>query len=74
MKKNKGLVKCRFCDWTTLRFRTWKGGRQTSGPGAARERLLRHIQLDHPAEWEELKRYLDSFLREEEVESLPTFN
>mgnify|MGYP001610768638 CR=1 FL=1 len=53
------LVKCRFCSWTTPRFRTWKGGRRTSGPGTAYLRLQDHIQREHPAEWAEVEEYLD---------------
>lgn len=69
------LVKCRFCDWTTPRFRRWKGGKRTSGPEVAYLRLLNHIEQEHPVEWEEIERYLDTFREESaEVESLPTFS
>ena len=71
----RNAVKCRFCDWTTLRFRRWKGGKRTSGPEVAYQRLLDHIEWEHPVEWKEVSRYLDTLWEEaEEVESLPTFS
>ena len=38
------MIKCRFCDFTVMKFRTRKDGKVTSGW----PRLFAHVEENHP--------------------------
>lgn len=38
------FLKCRFCGWKTLKYRTRKDGVRVPGWG----RLMEHVEVDHP--------------------------
>lgn len=44
------MLKCRFCDWMTLKYRTRKDGVRVPGWG----KLMAHVELEHSGQAEEI--------------------
>jgi len=57
------ILKCKFCNFTTKKWYTKKGKRKSG-----QSLLLRHVQLHHKEEFEEIQRLLDSEYPETEGE------
>lgn len=59
-------IGCRFCDWTTPKWRRLKDN-TLSGPSKAYGRLFSHVESEHPVEWREVVKALDSIAEEAEA-------
>lgn len=53
MKEN--LLRCRLCDWSTLRWRTNKKGEKINGYHLLQE----HFFVSHPKEYEQIRNKLE---------------
>ena len=72
---NPTRIKCKFCDWTTPRFRRSRSNRKITGPDQAYGRLLDHIERKHPTEWPGIESFLDEVSETElERESASSFS
>jgi len=56
MQKDK--IKCKFCAWATLAWRTNKKGKRISGY----ERLVRHVDFQHPEQLEKVRQFSKHFM------------
>ena len=52
---NKNIIKCAFCDWTTLRWTTSKGQHR-----AGFVKLQSHVMINHEEDYLDLLRRLDN--------------
>lgn len=60
------FIKCKFCSWNTLRYRTLRDGQVKTSTGW---RLLEdHIFLAHPEEWDKIQKKLSEELDMLEME------
>lgn len=62
-------IKCRYCDWSALPFRTLKNG-TTRGPNRAYNFLFAHVEEEHPEFWEKIKPILKGIYEEEPEEEV----
>lgn len=53
MSDDPNFIRCRFCAWTTAKWRQNKDGEQ-KGPASAFYRLKEHIEGEHPDQFDEI--------------------
>lgn len=56
-------LKCKFCDWSTVKGYKNKAGK-FKGIEQAQQRLLCHVSSKHQAEYEQVQQALESLERE----------
>lgn len=61
MQKTKnGIIKCKFCEYKVKKFLKTKQGKLANGYS----KLLYHVEVDHPDEFDKLQQQLDEYFTE----------